>query len=246
MSTAPKSELMASDAQLVCGLFSKKEAAQLIAEGNTHIHSTTMGYRDEVARFTNTLLNESDPRPYPWQLVGSCKEAKIHSSAERYKLIKRATVEMGIFSRRGYSEKVECVLEELITNGIYHAHRNTDGTYKYRRDTSVSLEDKEALIIRYGSTQDGIYLAVEDMGGRLTLNDFGTAFYRCYYNPDKQIVEDDQGSGLGLYMVFDLVTHFRIDVYPGKRTLVSCFIAGRRVAHPSIFSFNFFKRDNIE
>ncbi|MCB0418526.1 MAG: ATP-binding protein [Bdellovibrionales bacterium] len=104
------------------------------------------------------------------------------------------------------------------------------------------MEDKEALVVRYGASQEGIFISVEDKGGRLTLEDIGSAFYRCYYNPDNQIVDDEQGSGLGLYMVFDLVTHFRVDVFPGQRTVVSCWIAGRRIAHPSIFSFNFFKR----
>lgn len=241
MSTAPKFDPNANE-QLTCGLFSKKEAAQLIAEGGTHIHSTTEGYRDEMARFTNALINEKAPQPHPWQMLPNCREAQLGSSGERYKLIKRATVDMGIFSRRGYSEKVECVLEELITNGIYHAYANPDGTPKYHRESSVKLEDAENLLVRYGSSQDGIYISVEDQGGRLTLEDMGSAFYRCYYNPDQQIVQGDQGSGLGLYMVFDLVTHFRVDVFPGKKTVVSCWIAGRRVAHPSIFSFNFFKR----
>ncbi|MCB0405173.1 MAG: ATP-binding protein [Bdellovibrionales bacterium] len=241
MSTAPKFDPNAND-QLICGLFSKKEAAQMIADGGTHIHSTTMGYRDEMARFTSALLNEKNPEPHPWQLVTNCREVSLGSSGERYKLIKRATVDMGIFSRRGYSEKVECVLEELITNGIYHAYANADGSHKYRRDSSVKLEDGEALKVRYGASQEGIFISVEDQGGRLSLEDIGSAFYRCYYNQDNQIVEDEQGSGLGLYMVFDLVTHFRVDLYPGKRTVVSCWIAGRRIAHPSIFSFNFFKR----
>lgn len=228
--------------QFVCGLFSKKEAAEIIAEGGAHIHSTTMGYRDELAKVTRNLLNENDPKAYPWEHLQKCQEVTLRSSAERYKMIKRATVDLGIFSKRGYAEKVECVLEELITNGIYHAYRKGDGSIKYWRDQSAELEPGETLKIRYQTTPEGIYLSVEDQGGRLKLEDIGKAFFRCYHQPDRQIEEKEQGPGLGLYMVFDLVTHFRVDVTEAQKTLVSCWLADRRVSHPSIFSFNYFQR----
>ena len=43
-------------------------------------------------------------------------------------------------------------------------------------------------------------------------------------------------------VVFDLVTHLRVDVVPGRSTRISCWIEDFMNVSPDHFSFNFFEK----
>ena len=68
------------------------------------------------------------------------------------------------------------------------------------------------------------------------------AFKRCYGAASHQIESKESGAGLGLYMVFESATHMKVVVFPGKTTIVSCWLSDKPVDGSDYFSFNFFER----
>jgi len=66
------------------------------------------------------------------------------------------------------------------------------------------------------------------------------AFSRCYGDHSTQIEDKEGGAGLGVYMVFEAVTHLKVSVTPGVSTEFSCWISDKKHFDPEYFSFNFF------
>jgi len=105
----------------------------------------------------------------------------------------------------------------------------------------VTLQNSEVLAVRYQTFSNGIYLSVTDQGGSLAFEDVARSLWRCY-ETSAQIENKEGGAGLGTYMVFEAVTHFKIVATPGKGATVSVWIADQRSYDPDTFSFNFFER----
>ncbi len=222
-----------------CGVFTKEEAARLIGGGAPHIHASEMKEKDPCLRSTGEILAGRKIK-YPWETSGGV-EAALKSSADRSSAIRKMTIECGLTSRRELKEKLESIAEELLSNAFYHAYRQLDGTPKYRRKETVVLSGNEVIFFRYACHNEGIFLSVQDRGGELCFEHISKSFNRCYGNQKTQIESKESGAGLGLYMVFEMVTHIRIDVKRNEKTCVSCWVPERRASDLTQFSFNYFE-----
>jgi len=228
--------------RIVCGLFTKREAAHLIANGTQHLHSSTLAGRDAAARITADSIDQQRVPIYPWEQVEPKSNFQVTSSAERYDFIRDILSRQGVSSRRDLKERIETATEELLTNAIYHAYHNTDGSPRYVRRQSVTLPPAEAVDLQFAQSQEGSLLVVTDKGGSLQFDKLAQCFSRCYGAGPNQIENKEGGAGLGIYMVFEIVTHMKIVSNPGVNTSVSCWIAAPGTFDPDIFSFNFFIR----
>jgi hypothetical protein len=226
--------------EISCGIFSKREAAGLIAGGSQHVHSTLLGTRDVCWDATQARIVSKVQRDYPWEEKKLAKTVTIHSSKERHDVIRQAVAQLKTGPNRDLREKVLGVLEELITNSIYHPYRNEKGEPKYQRSKPAFLSDKEWLSVRFFSDARGVFLSVTDQGGTLNFPVISRAFSRCYGDHSTQIEDKEGGAGLGVYMVFEAVTHLKITVDPGVSTEFSCWISDKKHFDPEYFSFNFF------
>jgi len=228
--------------KLVTGLFSKKEAAEVIANGCRHIHSSTLGARDACALISREMLERSIQIPFPWELVKDSTLESLRTSRERHALIHSIASGKKITGRRDLKEKMTSVLEELVTNAIYHSYVERDDTPRYPRQKPAVLADSERVDVRYHIVDEGIYLSVSDRGGGLSFSSVSRAFARCYGKRSEAQIEDKEGgAGLGLYMVFETVTHLKFVTVPGVRTEICCWIADKRSFDPDHFSLNFFE-----
>lgn len=234
----PKSE---PSQKLLCGVLSKREAVATIGGGCRHVHSTALGTRDPAAKQTSDALAGQKVATYAWEPSTAVQPMLLGNSIDRAAVIQKVIVEGGIEKKRFLREKVSCVLEELITNALYHAYRNSAGSEKYARRKDVTLASQEVIEIRYQVTANGIYLSVSDKAGSLTFDDVARSLWRCY-ETSTQIESKESGAGLGTYMVFDAVTHLKFETKPGAYTIVSCWIADQRSYDPEAFSFNYFER----
>ena len=228
--------------EVLCGLFSKKEAAHLIAGGARHLHSSTLASRDTGARATTESIETNTVALYPWEQADPKIASRISSSAQRYDFIREVLSRQSIASRRDLKERLETVMEELLTNAIYHAYLEPDGAPRYQRRQSVQLPENDAIEVEFAHGNEGALLTVTDRGGVLTFDHVARSFSRCYSAGMEQIEAKASGAGLGIYMVFELATHLKIFLEPGKSTRIACWIAAPGSFDPDMFSFNFFER----
>jgi CheY-like chemotaxis protein len=63
---------------------------------------------------------------------------------------------------------VQILLEELISNAVYHAPVDDDGKEKYKKHSRVALEDAEAIKVALGKDSEKYGVSVVDTSGRLT------------------------------------------------------------------------------
>jgi anti-sigma regulatory factor (Ser/Thr protein kinase) len=228
-------------ALLKCGVFSKKDGANFVIEGVSNIHSSILGPRDTFARVTVAALQNNEPPTYNWELINLSHEIKIHNSANRNEIIVQAAEMCGITKNRDLNEKFGLVLEELISNAIFHAYENKKHEPKYSRSQRVTLEPREVLSVRFNAADAGVFVSVTDQGGSLQLEDVARVFKKCYSVDRHQIEAKEGGAGLGLYMIFEHASHLKIVSELGKRTVTSCWISDIRAYDPDYFSFNFFQ-----
>lgn len=228
--------------ELVCGLFTKKEAAQLIANGTQHLHSIVKGKVDLCADITRENIDRNLLNAYPWEKPHEATKNFLSSSKDRYKIIEEIIHGSKVPAKREMRERVHSVLEELLTNAIFHGYRNQKGVRRFPRGNSATLTDLEKIEIRYSASTEGVYLAVTDRAGSLILDDLSKSLSRCYAGSANQIETKESGAGLGMYMVFEATTHIKIVSEPKRQCTVSCWLADKVFFDPNDFSFNFYLR----
>jgi anti-sigma regulatory factor (Ser/Thr protein kinase) len=228
--------------KMVCGLYSKKEGASFISAGTSNLHSSSLGTKDSFARQTIEAIDHETIPKYAWELEKDSLETIITASADRHQKILEAAEQCGVANRRGMQEKFTSILEELVSNAIFHAYLGNDLEPKYKRRSQVILDPKEHIKIQYQGTGSGVFLQVTDQGGTLKLEDLSAAFKRCYGPKKQQIDSKEGGAGLGFYMIFEYATHFKIVTHLGQKTIISCWLTDHKSFDPDYFSFNFFQR----
>ena len=227
---------------MTCGFFSKKDASKLIAAGNEHIHSSVLGKSDHGAQSTQAAVDKGVIPTYSWETHDQIQRVELRESKERHVAIDALFANKNISAKRETIERSRTVLEEILTNAIYHAPRRADGSEKYRRSESISLAKDETIYISIASEADGIFLSVTDLGGTLSFEHIRESMGRCYGESQKQIESKESGAGLGVYLVFETATHVKIVTDPGKSTTVSVWISSTKTFDQDTFSFNFFRR----
>lgn len=231
------------ESPVLSGVLSKKEAARRIAGGMRHVHSAVLGERDALARLTLEHVQKGTVPIYPWEKQNEIQEIELSRSAERHDVTNQIIQHPSIAACRDTRERVELVLEELLTNALYHAYRLPDGGEKYPRKSPVELAPQERVKLRYAISKEGVYLSISDRGGNLDFEDIAAAFERCYGAEAPQIQTKDGGAGLGLYMVFEAASHYKGVCCPGKWSEIAIWISDRRASRESDadpFSFNYF------
>lgn len=110
---------------------------------------------------------------------------------------------------------MKLILDEVITNAIYHAPMRDDGTEKYQEFTDIELEPDEYIYVECGYDHEKYAVSVTDMQGHLTKE---TVLHKI----DRQITGegllDDSGRGLHMSRLF--ADRLIINIAPNKRTEV--------------------------
>lgn len=118
-------------------------------------------------------------------------------------------------SKFGTSGDMKLILDEIITNAIYHAPTHSDGTEKYQEFTDVSLDNNEYVYVECGYDREKYAVSVNDYQGKLTKE---TILYKI----DRQITGegllDDSGRGIHMSRLF--ADRMIINLEPNKRTEV--------------------------
>lgn len=113
------------------------------------------------------------------------------------------------------------VTEELLLNSLYDAPVDRDGTPRFLdrdRTMPVSLEGGEVVVVKFASDGTRLGVSVRDPFGSLRPERVLQYLSKCFAKGEDQIDAKPGGAGLGLYMIFESLTHLIINMEPGKRT----------------------------
>lgn len=240
-SAARNDEVDVSKSIAVGGAMAKRDAAKRIANGCRHVHSSPLGTRDPAVLHTEQAIANGEVPSYPWE-VSKVSTFTLMSSDDRHELIEAILGRFGHSWKREMRERVKSIVEELVTNAIYHSYREPDGSRRFPRTKTARLSPKEAIDVMVGAGEGGVYLAIRDKAGTFHFDAVSSAFHRCYGSPAEQIESKESGAGLGLYFVFEAATHLKVVNDSGKTAEVSCWVADKKHFDASVFSFNFFER----
>ncbi|RMH70492.1 MAG: response regulator [Gemmatimonadetes bacterium] len=109
-------------------------------------------------------------------------------------------------------------LDELISNAIWHAPVNPDGSQKYEKGSDITLEDHEVVEVNYGKDNEKYGVSVIDSSG-------STSKQRLLEALDRQIsgagMEDI--SGRGTLMIRKILDRCIINIAVGKKTEIIVF-----------------------
>lgn len=131
-----------------------------------------------------------------------------------------------VASRLGWSERlvelVETVVDELCTNAIFNAPRDSGGQPRYahlNRREAVALQDNEQAELTYAFDDRYFAVALRDPFGALTRDTVVTYLDRCLrQTPDQQ--PGAGGAGMGLFRVYRALSKLIFNVRPGEVTEV--------------------------
>jgi CheY-like chemotaxis protein/anti-sigma regulatory factor (Ser/Thr protein kinase) len=138
---------------------------------------------------------------------------EVRSSAES-RTVRHEVVGL-IAERFGSAGHLELVLDEVLTNAVYHAPARLDGRPKHERYAEVRLEEQEVVEVECGSDSEKYGVAVTDHSGRLTRE---TVLQRIERHVSGQGTLDEHGRGIHLSRVFS--DRMIINIKPGARTEV--------------------------
>jgi hypothetical protein len=111
------------------------------------------------------------------------------------------------------------VTDELVTNALYNAPTDNSGKSKFSflpRTTEVSLEIP--IFINFLCDGKRLGISVSDPFGSLSPNTVISYLAHCAQKDSSQIVKKSGGAGLGLYLVFDSLSHLVININKGIQT----------------------------
>lgn len=94
---------------------------------------------------------------------------------------------------------VQILLEELITNAVYHAPVDEQGNEKYEKHSDVVLQDEEAVKIRLGRDSEKYGVSVEDTSGKLTKEQ---VLFRIDRHIHAEGILDENGRGLHMSRLY--------------------------------------------
>ncbi len=94
---------------------------------------------------------------------------------------------------------VNILLEELITNAVYHAPVDDSGKEKYIKHSEVVLDDTEAVLVTVGRDAEKYGVSVLDTSGKLTKKQ---ALYKIDRHVHGEGILDEDGRGLHMSRIY--------------------------------------------
>jgi len=118
----------------------------------------------------------------------------------------------------GDAAEMNLLLDEIITNAIYHAPRKETGEEKYPAFTNVELEKDEIVYVVSASDSEKFGISVNDYSGNLTKK---IVLEKILRHVTGQGLLDESGRGIHLCRLF--ADRMIINIKKGERTEVVLF-----------------------
>ncbi len=116
---------------------------------------------------------------------------------------------------------VVSVADEFVTNALYNAPVDEQGGPRHAslpRTEEVTLAEGEVIEVKLCCDGWRFGIATSDPFGTLTPELLLDYLAKCFTKEDYQPDESKGGAGLGFYHIFESLSHFIVNIAPGKRT----------------------------
>lgn len=149
-------------------------------------------------------------------------ELRLSRSSEKAHLLEeteRFSSEVAIPTRVG--ELLLSAADELFSNAIYDAPTREDGQFRHphrSRREQVVLEEGEEIAVKLICDGKRVGISVEDPFGSLEPKRVQHYLAKCFRGGADQIDEKTGGAGVGLYQVFETLSHVVVNIARGQRT----------------------------
>ena len=113
------------------------------------------------------------------------------------------------------------VADEFFTNAIYNAPVDEKGNSRYGhlpREDEVTLAPNEAAEVKFSCDGYRLGISITDPFGSLSPERLLFYLSKCFRKEADQLDDKMGGAGLGLYYVFECLSHFVVNIQPGVRT----------------------------
>jgi CheY-like chemotaxis protein/anti-sigma regulatory factor (Ser/Thr protein kinase) len=138
---------------------------------------------------------------------------KITSSDDGRSVRKQA---LAVFTERfGSAGDMELVLDEIITNAVYHAPSKFDGADKYPSYSTVTLKPGEFVSVECGCDREKYGVSITDRKGRLKKE---TVLRKMERQINGAGLLDESGRGIHMSRLF--ADRMIINIDPGRKTEV--------------------------
>ena len=115
------------------------------------------------------------------------------------------------------------VVDELVSNAFYDAPVDDQGRHLYAdwsRRREVVLQPGQEIAVTFCCDGKRLGVSVVDPFGSLRPGDVQRYLAKCARGGTDQVNQGDGGAGLGLYQVFEGLSHFVANIEPRRRTEV--------------------------
>jgi CheY-like chemotaxis protein len=109
--------------------------------------------------------------------------------------------------------ELRLVLDEIVTNALYHSIRNEEGMEKYKEFAHIKLQKEEYIYIKCALDKEKYGVSIVDNQGTLSKE---TALYKIDRHVKGEGVLDDNGRGIFMSRIF--ADRLIINLSPGKKT----------------------------
>jgi hypothetical protein len=140
-------------------------------------------------------------------------------------------------------------LDEFLTNALYNAPVDATGHPRFARrprTERVELQPEEEITLRVCCDGRRFGISTSDPFGSLAPERLQEYLARAFRRGEDQVNEADGGAGLGFYQILDSLSHFVVNIDPGRRTEMIGLIdvsGGYRTFASNGKSFNIFVKE---
>jgi len=149
---------------------------------------------------------------------------ELTSSADRARAISAAeTYASGLGLNPRLVSQFGSVVDELVTNAFYDAPVDASGKPRYAhydRRIDVTLEKDEHIRLTFCCDGRTLGISTSDPFGSLRRDQILASLSRCFRKGVDQIDDKEGGAGLGLYVVFNALSQFIVNLQEGVQTEV--------------------------
>jgi DNA-binding NarL/FixJ family response regulator len=111
--------------------------------------------------------------------------------------------------------ELRLVLDEIVTNALYHSPRDAQGNEKYKEFSNLTLEEHEYIRLDCVIDNEKYGVAISDSQGSLSKE---TVLYKMDRHIKGEGILDDSGRGLFMSRIF--ADRLIVNIDPGKKTEV--------------------------
>ena len=147
---------------------------------------------------------------------------QISASSEKDNLLRelREYVDnIGIPQR--LSSMFHTVADEFISNALYNAPVDASGQHQFRsvsRTQDIQLDPPACVEVKVCCDGRRLGISTRDPFGSLLPDTILEYLAKCFGRADNQVDTKTGGAGLGFYQILDSLSHFVVNISPGRHT----------------------------